>query len=39
METVWYHYDIWTGEDENGINLLDKILHKLVKVKRKENGR
>ena len=37
--TVRYHYDIWAEEDENGISLLDKILHKLIEVERKENGR
>ena len=36
---VRYHYDIWAEEDENGISLLDKILHKLIEVERKENGR
>ncbi len=25
--------------DENGISILDKILHKLVEAERKENGR
>lgn len=36
---VRYHYDIWAEEDENGISLLDKLLHKLIEVERKENGR
>ena len=28
--TVRYNYDIWAEENENGISLLDKILHKFV---------
>ena len=35
---VRYHYDIWAEEDENGISILDKILHKLIEAERWENG-
>ena len=35
---VRYYYDIWAEEDENGISLLDKLLHKSIEVERKENG-
>ncbi|MDE6426193.1 MAG: transposase [Ruminococcus sp.] len=38
LTTIWYHYDIWIEKDENGISILDKILHKLIEVERKENG-
>ena len=31
-------YDIWAEEDENGISILDKILHKLIEAERWENG-
>ena len=31
---VRYHYDIWAEEDENGISILDKILHKLIEIER-----
>ena len=37
--TVRYHYDIWTEKDENGISILDRILHKLIEIERVENGR
>lgn len=36
---VRYHYDNWAKEDENGISILDKILHKLIEAERKENER
>lgn len=36
---VRYHYDNRVKEDENGISILDKILHKLIEVESKENGR
>ena len=31
---VRYHYDIWVEEDENGISILDKILHKFIEAER-----
>jgi len=36
---VRYYYDIWSKENEYGISLLDKILHKLIEAERKKNGR
>lgn len=29
---MWYHHDIWSKSDENGISLLDRILRKLVEL-------
>ena len=36
---VRYYYDIWAEKDNNGISLLDRILHKLVEMERKNNDR
>ena len=36
---VRYHYDIWAEPDNNGISLLDPILHNLVEMERKNNDR
>ena len=30
---------VWTEKDENGISILDRILHKLIEIERVENGR
>lgn len=38
-QNVRYHYDIWAKPDDTGISLLDRILHKLVEMERKENER
>ncbi len=38
-QNVRYHYDIWAEPNDNGINLLDRILRKLVEMERKENNR
>lgn len=38
-QNVRYHYDIWAKEDEDRVNLLDRILRKLVEMERKESGR
>ena len=34
-----YHYDIWAAPDENGVSLLDTILHKLIEMERVKSGR
>ena len=33
-QNVRYHYDIWAAPDENGVSLLDTILHKLIEMER-----
>ena len=38
-ENVYYHYQIWSKQDETGISLLDKVLAELVRVEREANGR
>ena len=38
-QNVRYHYDIWAAPDENGVSLLDTILHKLIEMERVKNGR
>jgi len=38
-ENVYYHYQIWSKQDENGISLLDRIMVELVKFEREINGR
>ena len=35
---VRYYYDIWAEKDNNGISLLDRILHKLVEMERKNKA-
>ncbi len=38
-QNVRYHYDIWSKPNNDGISLLDRILRKLVEIKRQENER
>ena len=38
-QNVRYHYDIWANSDENGVSVLDSVLHKLVEAEREKNGR
>ena len=37
-QNVRYHYDIWAKPNDDGISTLDRILRKLAKMERKENG-
>ena len=34
-----YHYDIRSSPDENGVSVLDRVLHKLVEAEWEKNGR
>jgi len=38
-ENVYYHYQIWSEEDENSKSILDKVLEELVMSERIINGR
>ena len=38
-QSVYYHFRVWSEEDETGVSILDKVLKKLVKQIRNEDLR